>query len=154
VPTDTGRDRQDVDAGSYVAPGYSIDNYYCDMEGEVMPRRPAKPCAQVGCPNKALPGKSRCEQHQAEAELRQQAAKREHDKRRGNFRERGYTSQYDKAKAMKQKRDPLCERCLEEGKVKPMQIVHHIKPIKEGGELLALDNMMSVCRECHKELHK
>ena len=32
VPTDTGRDRQDIDFMGDVAPGGNIDNYYCDLE--------------------------------------------------------------------------------------------------------------------------
>lgn len=58
------------------------------------------------------------------------------------------------------KRNPLCECCLEQGKVTPATEVHHVQPFLQGitdEERWALltdeDNLMSVCNKCHKELH-
>jgi 5-methylcytosine-specific restriction protein A len=48
---------------------------------------------------------------------------------------------------------PLCERCESAGKVVPMEVVHHISTISEGGERLAWDNLMSLCRSCHEAIH-
>lgn len=55
---------------------------------------------------------------------------------------------------------PLCEKCLEDGIIKPTKEIHHIKPISSGeNELrmkeLALDpsNLMALCEECHHEIH-
>jgi 5-methylcytosine-specific restriction protein A len=81
--------------------------------------------------------------------------KRQNNRQRakGNFRERGYTTSWDKVKAMKKRRDPLCEPCLKEGWLVPVHIVHHIKPVEEGGAMLDMDNLMSVCRTCHGKLH-
>lgn len=53
---------------------------------------------------------------------------------------------------------PCCEKCLEKGKVKPAEDIHHkVSPFK-GGEvnynlLLDYDNLMAVCKECHGEIH-
>lgn len=55
---------------------------------------------------------------------------------------------------------PLCEKCLEDGIIKPTKEIHHIQPISSGeNELrmkeLALDptNLMALCEECHHEIH-
>lgn len=38
-----------------------------------------------------------------------------------------------------------CTRCGGAGRLE----VHHIKPIKEGGRPLALENLRTLCRRCH-----
>lgn len=61
------------------------------------------------------------------------------------------------AKLMQQ---PLCEICLEKGKVTPAEDVHHKDSFLnyEGQERLykAFDftNLQSVCKQCHASLHK
>ena len=58
---------------------------------------------------------------------------------------------------------PLCEKCLQEGKITPTQDVHHrLSPFQKGiteeeKERRAFDekNLMCLCRDCHiKEHHK
>lgn len=56
---------------------------------------------------------------------------------------------------------PLCEVCLKNDKVTPAEHVHHKQEFLRGitdeqrwNLLLDKDNLMSVCRECHKEIHK
>lgn len=56
---------------------------------------------------------------------------------------------------------PVCELCELRGKTTPAAEVHHIKPFMdapEGIERYALafdvDNLMSVCEQCHHEIHK
>ena len=59
------------------------------------------------------------------------------------------------------KEHPLCECCLKKGKTTPVEAVHHIKsPFRsELSEeekwdlLLDIDNLMSVCVDCHLEIH-
>lgn len=53
---------------------------------------------------------------------------------------------------------PLCDECLKKGKVTPATDVHHKKSPFKNGEvnyslLLDYDNLMSLCRECHGEIH-
>ncbi|MEW6047007.1 MAG: HNH endonuclease signature motif containing protein [Bacillota bacterium] len=55
---------------------------------------------------------------------------------------------------MKRQADPLCELCLAEGRVTPAEMVHHKVPLREGGELLDMGNLVSVCRACHAKLHR
>ena len=54
--------------------------------------------------------------------------------------------------------NPLCEECLKKGKVTPATSVHHIKSPFKNGEvnrflLLDNENLMSVCHECHADIH-
>ena len=55
---------------------------------------------------------------------------------------------------MKAGRDPLCEECLKHGIEKPLELVHHVLPIETYPELrLVMENLMSLCRNCHDEIH-
>lgn len=56
---------------------------------------------------------------------------------------------------------PLCERCLELGKVTPAEHVHHIIPFLTGKDdknkwtlLLDEHNLMSLCANCHHIIHE
>lgn len=46
----------------------------------------------------------------------------------------------------------LCEMCLKEGRLTPVQEVHHILPVSKGGTH-ARDNLMSLCQSCHTKIH-
>lgn len=53
---------------------------------------------------------------------------------------------------------PLCEKCLEKGKITPAQDVHHKKSPFKNGEinwnlLYDVNNLMSLCKECHGNIH-
>lgn len=53
---------------------------------------------------------------------------------------------------------PLCEKCLEKGKITPAQDIHHKKSPFKNGEInwnLLYDenNLMSLCKECHGNIH-
>lgn len=58
-------------------------------------------------------------------------------------------------------RHPLCERCMQFGKVTAAEHVHHIKPFLRGrsqAERIRLltdpNNLMSLCQTCHIIIHK
>ena len=73
--------------------------------------------------------------------------------RQGKTAERGYDNRWTELSKRKRANDPLCERCLGEGKVTAASEVHHIEKIADRPDLrLAWDNLMSVCHECHKVL--
>jgi len=73
------------------------------------------------------------------------------DRFRGSPSERGYDNQWRKLSERFRKHNPLCQRCNMKGRVTVAEDVHHIKPIRTHPELrLVWDNLMSVCRECHK----
>ncbi len=70
------------------------------------------------------------------------------------------TSQWHKLRDWYIKQHPFCERCMEEGKVKLANQVHHKEEFLHGITdedkwklLLDEDNLMSVCNKCHKEIH-
>ena len=56
------------------------------------------------------------------------------------------------------KQNPICEECIKKGKVTPAQDVHHIKsPFSKNNVnqqlLLDYNNLMSLCKQCHAEIH-
>lgn len=49
----------------------------------------------------------------------------------------------------------LCQICLQHNELTFADTVHHIKPIRENdSEKLSLENLVTVCRKCHNELHR
>jgi len=63
-----------------------------------------------------------------------------------------------RVRTLKFKNNPLCELCLLEGRVTPTEEVHHIIPIDvyDLDEELAfdIDNLQSLCVQCHKKVHQ
>lgn len=64
-------------------------------------------------------------------------------------------------RAIKIQQSPLCEICISEGVVRPTEEIHHITPISTGltyedMQVLCYDfgNLQSLCRDCHREIHK
>ena len=56
------------------------------------------------------------------------------------------------------KEHPICEKCLEKGKITPAVDIHHKRSPFQGGEvnyalLLDYDNLMALCKDCHGEIH-
>lgn len=47
---------------------------------------------------------------------------------------------------------PLCEQCLKEGRLTPVEEVHHILPVSKGGRHTQ-ENLMSLCKSCHNKIH-
>lgn len=73
--------------------------------------------------------------------------------RQSKTAERGYDNRWTELSKRKRASDPLCERCLDNGKVTAASEVHHIRKIADRPDLrLDWDNLMSVCHECHREL--
>lgn len=50
-------------------------------------------------------------------------------------------------------KNPLCERCAEEGETVPVEVVHHVVPISEGGDMYSFDNLESLCHLHHNREH-
>ena len=69
-------------------------------------------------------------------------------------KERGYGYDWQQLRARVLIDKPLCERCEERGIVRPASQVHHVVAIDEAHWLrMVRSNLMSVCVECHEELH-
>jgi 5-methylcytosine-specific restriction protein A len=107
-----------------------------------MPVKPRKPCSAPRCPGLTL--ERYCQQH----EHLEKQDRREWDSRRGNKVERGYGGSWERARGMKLRQDPLCFNCG-----RPAELVHHVKPISDGGARLDMENMMSLCVPCHGKRH-
>ena len=111
-----------------------------------MPSKPRRPCGHPGCPRLAVEGGQYCEEHM----------KTERD--RYNKFERSPDVNKKYGRAWKRIRDryaaahPLCEMCLKEGRLTPVEEVHHILPISKGGDHRD-SNLMSLCQSCHTKIH-
>jgi len=109
-----------------------------------MPHKPLKPCRYPGCPN--LSDQPYCEVHRGKVayDYNKYVRDKDHNKHYGRewrrIRDR-YASLH-----------PVCENCLKEGKITPMEEVHHILPINRGGDH-SWNNLMSLCHSCHEKIH-
>ena len=112
-----------------------------------MPRKPRRPCGHPGCPRLAAPGGQYCEEH----------TKTERDRYNRYERAPDINKKYGRAWKRIRDRDaaahPLCEMCLKEGRLTPVEEVHHILPISQGGDHRQ-SNLMSLCQSCHTKLHR
>ena len=109
-----------------------------------MPHKPLKPCRFPGCPN--LTSDVYCEEHtkKVASDYNKNARSPDYNKRYGR-RWRTIRNQYATA-------HPLCEMCLKEGKYTPMEVVHHILPIENGGGN-EWSNLQSLCEHHHLLIH-
>jgi 5-methylcytosine-specific restriction protein A len=62
--------------------------------------------------------------------------------------ERGYDSNWTKFRDMYIRQHPVCNRCD-----RVATVVHHIKPLDEGGDKHDESNLEPLCRECHERHH-
>ena len=106
-----------------------------------MPQKPLKPCAYPGCPECIREGRY-CPQHKTIAgrEYNQVYRSSDHNKIYGRH--------WRTTRDLYVSKHPLCERCLEAGRLVPADEVHHILPVERGGTH-AEDNLTSLCRSCH-----
>ena len=109
-----------------------------------MPSKPKRPCSYPGCPN--LSNGQYCEEH------------RKMERKRYDKYERDPNINKTYGRAWKRIRDryaaehPLCELCLKDSRLTPVEEVHHILPISHGGPH-DRSNLMSLCRSCHQKIH-
>lgn len=69
-------------------------------------------------------------------------------------KQRGYGWDWQQLSARYRTNNPLCEDCLQSGKVVPADEVHHIQPIADAPHLrLAIENLVAVCKDCHRRRH-
>ena len=47
------------------------------------------------------------------------------------------------------KRNPLCVYCKSKDIIKPAEVIDHIVPIKQGGEMYSELNLQALCKRCH-----
>lgn len=101
------------------------------------------PYSRLCACQKIIPAGERCE-CQVKAD---RARKARHDRRRPSARERGYTVEWEHARAEYLVANSHCQH---EGCGAPATIVHHIKPHKGHMRLFwNRANWMPVCQPCH-----
>lgn len=104
-------------------------------------------CAVPGCPN--LTTEQYCEKHKSLKAERQ----KQYDKYvRSPDHNKKYGHEWKRIRARYVAEHPLCEQCLKEGRITPVEEVHHILPLNWGGTN-AKSNLMSVCHSCHQKIH-
>ena len=110
----------------------------------------SKPCTYPGCAHFATSG-GRCEIHQREF-------KKKYDINRDStqeWRKWIHSTRYRKAIGEFKKSHPLCERCLKEGKITPVYIIHHKIPHEGDYERFwDVDNWESICTYHHELEHR
>ena len=108
-----------------------------------MPYKAKRPCKYPGCPN--LTDRDYCAEHISQARYEY-----EHYRRDPETKKR-YGSQWRKIRALYVKAHPLCEECLKHGRTTPVEQVHHIVPLSDGGTH-DFSNLMSLCKSCHSAI--
>ena len=109
-----------------------------------MPHKPKRPCSHPGCPN--LCDGQYCDKHRIEE-------RRKYDKyERSPDINKKYGHAWRRIRDRYAAAHPLCEMCLKAERLTPVQEVHHILPVSQGGTH-ATDNLMSLCQSCHTKIH-
>ena len=109
-----------------------------------MPRSPKKPCRWPGCPR--LTDRQYCPEHE-------KAARQQYDRfERSPDINKTYGRAWKRIRDRYAAEHPLCELCLKDGRLTPVEEVHHILPISHGGTH-DRSNLMSLCRSCHQKIH-
>ena len=112
-----------------------------------MPRKPKRPCRMTGCPNLTDRKSCYCEAHE-------KVMQRYYDhSTRGYDQHERYGSVWRRIRDRHLAVHPLCEKCKEQGRYILAALVHHIKPISDGGTHDE-DNLMSLCASCHERIHQ
>ena len=112
-----------------------------------MPRKPKRPCRYSGCANLTDSKTGYCEEHRKVMERHY-----EHFSRRYNQHER-YGSGWRKVRDRYILAHPLCEMCLGQGIATVATLVHHVKPLADGGTNDD-SNIKSLCVSCHEKIHQ
>ena len=112
-----------------------------------MPRKPKRPCRMTGCPNLTDRKSGYCDKHE-------KPMQRHYERfTRGYRQHERYGSVWRRIRDRHLAREPLCEMCRKRGRLVAATLVHHIKPLGDGG-MHDESNLMSLCISCHEKIHK
>ena len=112
-----------------------------------MPMKPKRPCRFGGCPKLTDHKSGYCEDHRKLMQNHYEHFARGYD------HHKRYGETWRKIRNRYINCHPLCERCQSQGRFKAAQLVHHIKPLAEGGTHDE-SNLQSLCICCHEQIHK
>jgi len=111
-----------------------------------MPRKAKKQCSYPGCPELVERGTQYCERHQAKAYSDyDNYVRTDEEKAR-------YRGSWERIRAAYLLKHPYCEVCFSQGVMKSAQMVHHVKPLSQGGSH-AESNLQAICYACHGKQH-
>jgi len=99
-------------------------------------KKPKRFCTAYPCNNLVRSGERYCEAHQPAK------PNRDSDPFYNTARWQRFRNWY-------RAKNPLCERCLDEGLTVPADMVDHIIEIRDGGAKLSATNAQSLCNGCH-----
>ena len=102
-----------------------------------MPLKPNPPCSHPRCPYRAADNSRYCATHAPPTKAAEYP--------RESPARRGYGRHWQKLRLYVLNRFPVCPCNF------PATLVHHIKPLAEGGTN-DLDNLQSLCKPCHDAL--
>lgn len=104
-----------------------------------MPRQPKRACRQPGCPN-LVEGGGYCDKHKSNYNRM-----RRDDEESVFYRSHAWR----KLSEWYRRQHPVCEQCGQA----LSEMVHHRRPIREGGDRFAVDNLQASCWKCHAREH-
>lgn len=108
-----------------------------------MVRAPARFCRSTGCRTLVLDGSGYCALHKGQRH-------RIYDRHRKPSSQRGYDGRWRKVRRIVLERDLYS--CIECGETRGV-MVHHKRPIFEGGPALDPENCETLCPSCHQRKH-
>jgi len=112
-----------------------------------VPMKPKRPCRYSGCPKLTDHKSGYCEDHR-------KMMQRHYDHfARGYDNHRRYDENWRRIRNRYIASHPLCERCQSLGRFAEAKLVHHIKPLAEGGTHEE-SNLQSLCVSCHEKIHQ
>lgn len=119
-----------------------------------MPLKPARPCPGRGPRRNSCPNLVRGIEHYCpECAVYERQSSREYDQLRdqGQGRQFLHSATWRRIRDAKLARDPLCERCMQGGRVKAAVLVHHKDRNERNNEP---ENHESLCNPCHEVEHR
>lgn len=106
-------------------------------------KKKKRPCYYPGCPS--LTDGRFCEEHQKQENKRYEKYNRNPDVRRR------YGRVWKRVRDSYENKHPFSELCFEKGIIVPVEEVHHIKTLSEGGNHNK-SNLISLCKSCHARI--
>lgn len=113
-----------------------------------------KLCTYVGCrtivEHNNDGSSPRCPLHPVKSKTSQEDRQRKYEH---HYDEKGRniysTYRWKKLRKQKVTLNPICEHCEEHGIAKSVEEVDHIIEIEDGGEIWDINNLQSLCKQCH-----
>lgn len=116
-----------------------------------------KLCNKFGCNNLINLKEKYCDHHKKETQDQLKKWRRDYDYKRKDDKHRKFykSSSWQSLRTYVLKRDRyLCQYCIKVGKITTCNTVHHIIEIKDDfNKALDMDNLITLCHECHNKEH-